>query len=324
MTFFRWSKIAATNATADPTCQWPEGMPPSQVNDSARGNMAASAKYRDDVAGAIATGGTSTAFTVSSNQGFTTLAYLDGQMVAFTPHTTSGGTATLNVDALGAKPLRQAPNVELPSGALIQGTPYVATYYNSSSEFILHGFAGTSYGIPLGAFMPYSGATAPNSAFVLPYGQAISRSTYATLFTLVSTTFGVGDGTTTFNLPDLRGRVVAGKDDMGGASANRLTGLSGGLNGDTLGATGGEEAHTLITAELPVITPTGTVTGNLTNQIASFVTDGGTGGSGIRPSVLSTVTLGSIATFNGASFGSGGAHNIVQPTIILPYIMRVI
>ena len=48
----------------------------------------------------------------------------------------------------------------------------------------------------------------------------------------------------------MRGRVVAGQDDMGGASANRLTDQSGGLNGDTLGDTGGSETHTLTTAQL--------------------------------------------------------------------------
>jgi microcystin-dependent protein len=67
-----------------------------------------------------------------------------------------------------------------------------------------------------------------------------------------------GDGSTTCNIPDCRGRVIAGKDDMGGTSANRLTNQSGGLNGDTLGAMGGSETHTLTEAQLPTITPAGT------------------------------------------------------------------
>lgn len=54
------------------------------------------------------------------------------------------------------------------------------------------------------------------------YGQAVSRTTYAALFAAIGTAFGAGDGTTTFNVPDLRGRAVAGKDDMGGSSAGRL------------------------------------------------------------------------------------------------------
>src|SRR5258708_2604472 len=76
--------------------------------------------------------------------------------------------------------------------------------------------------VPLGGLMPYIGSTAPNTAFVLPFGQAISRTTYATLFSLVSTTFGVGDGSTTFNIPDLRGRVIPGLDNMGGSAASRI------------------------------------------------------------------------------------------------------
>src|SRR5690606_30912733 len=86
--------------------------------------------------------------------------------------------------------------------------------------------------------------------FLMPYGQAVSRTTYSALFAKLGTTYGVGDGSTTFNLPDLRGRVAAGRDDMGGTSANRLTNQSGGLDGDTLGASGGSETHTLTEAEL--------------------------------------------------------------------------
>ena len=129
MSFWKWSRTASSNATADGSINWAEGQAPSTVNDSARAMMAAAAKYRDDISGAIVTGGSSTAYTVSSYQGFDTLAHLDGAMIAFTPHTTSGATVTLNVDGLGAKPLRQSPSgLELPAGALVQGTPYVATY----------------------------------------------------------------------------------------------------------------------------------------------------------------------------------------------------
>lgn len=331
MTFYKWSKTAASNGTADSTCPWPEGMAPSQVNDSARGNMAASAKFRDDISGALTTGGSSTAYTISSNQAFDTLAHMDGALIAFTPHTTSGATVTINVDALGAKPLRVAPSVELPTGALVQGTPYVATYFNSSSEWILHGLAGNPYSIPLGGFLPYVGTTAPNSAFVLPYGQAISRTTYSTLFSLISTTFGSGDGSTTFNIPDLRGRVVAGKDDMGGSSANRLTGLSGGVNGDTLGATGGAESHALTEAQNGPHDHGGlTGTVSHTHDLEAALVDGATGGN-IGQVVYRTGSTDFTAIEAEAahqhpitSSGSGTAHNNVQPTIILPYIMRVI
>jgi len=251
MSFWKWSRTAANNATADGSINWAEGQAPSTVNDSARAVMAAAAKYRDDIAGAIVTAGTSAAYTLTSSQSFDTLAHMDGAMLAFTPHTTSGGTCTLNVDGLGAKPLRSSPSVELLAGVLVQGTPYTVTYNNSDGAFYLKGFFGAP-GIPLGVALPYFGTTAPASAFALPSGQAISRSTYANLFSLFGTTYGTGDGSTTFNIPDLRGYLLAGKDDMGGSAANRITNAASGVDGVTLGATGGAQTITLSTAQMPV------------------------------------------------------------------------
>ena len=100
-----------------------------------------------------------------------------------------------------------------------------------------------------GMVMPFAGSSAP-SGWLLAYGQNVSRTTYADLFTAIGTTYGSGDGSSTFTLPDLRGRVVAGQDDMGG-SIDRLTNQTGGLDGDTLGATGGAETHTLTEAQMP-------------------------------------------------------------------------
>jgi len=80
--------------------------------------------------------------------------------------------------------------------------------------------------IPSGMLAPFAGTSAPSGWF-LCYGQAVSRTTYAALFTAIGTTYGTGDGSTTFNLPDLRGRTIAGVDDMGGSAASRLTGDNG-------------------------------------------------------------------------------------------------
>ena len=73
-------------------------------------------------------------------------------------------------------------------------------------------------GIPSGAVLPFAGTAAP-AGWLLCYGQAVSRTTYAALFNALGTAYGAGDGSTTFNLPDLRGRVPGGKDDMGGVAA---------------------------------------------------------------------------------------------------------
>lgn len=330
MTMYKWSQTANTNASADSTCTWAEGMAPSQVNDSARGNMAAIAKYRDDIAGAIATGGSSTAYTVTSYQVFDTLPHLGGQMVAFTPHTTNTGAAcTLNVDGLGAKPLRSTTNVELPAGTLIQGTPYIALYNNSDAAFYLHGFFGNPYNIPIGSTLDYWLSTAPNSSFVFPYGQAISRTTYATLFASMSTTYGVGDGSTTFNLPDLRGRVTGSPDNMGGSDIGRLTGSNISSVRTTLGGAGGEGTHILVTSEIPSHSHTATDSGhthvqhvNTVYNAAGAVVSGGAGSP--LNTVAGTVTGTGTANITVGNTGGGTAHNVVQPMILCNRIMRVI
>ncbi len=150
MTLYKWSQTASSDATADSTINWAEGQAPSSVNDSAPAMMAATAKYRDDIAGAIVTGGSSTAYTVASYEVFDTLAYLNGQMIAFPPHTTNGATVTLNVDGLGAKPLRSSPNTELLAGTIIQGTPYVAVYNSDDAAFYLRGVLRESVQYPTG------------------------------------------------------------------------------------------------------------------------------------------------------------------------------
>src|SRR5690348_5215211 len=120
--FFMWSTTPASNGNADTTVNFLEGQAPSTLNDSNRASMARLREWGNDIAGAIVTSGTSTGYTVSSNQRFDTLAHLNGQVIAFTPHATNGATVTLNVDSLGAKPLRTAPNADLLAGVLIQGT----------------------------------------------------------------------------------------------------------------------------------------------------------------------------------------------------------
>lgn len=156
--------------------------------------------------------------------------------------------------------------------------------------------------MPSGSLMPYAGSSAPTGYFLCD-GSAQSRTTYSALFAIIGTTYGSGDGSSTFNIPDLRGRVIAGQDNMGGSSANRLTGLSGGVDGDVLGGSGGAESHTLSIAEIPAHTHSVPASGSLPRGDSSFeaaTDDAGTSGS----------------------TGGGGAHNNVQPTIILNYIIK--
>jgi microcystin-dependent protein len=330
MTLYKWSQTAASDATADSTINWQEGQAPSTVNDSARAMMAATAKYRDDIAGAIVTSGSSTAYTVSSYQVFDSLAHLSGQMIAFTPHVTNGATVTLSVDSLTYKPLRTAPGVELLAGTIIQGTPYVATYNNSDGAFYLQGFYGNPYSVPLAASIDFWGSVAPNSLFAFPFGQAVSRTTYATLFAIMGTTYGTGDGSTTFNIPDLRGRVVAGVDNMGGAAAGRLT-SAGGVTGTTLGASGGNQTQTLLTTNLPPYTPTGSITNGaitISNSNPSFIANANAAGGGGNAGSVSPngITASQAAsTFTGAAQGGTSAPVVTLPPIICANpILRII
>src|SRR5260370_34148804 len=100
MALWKGSRTGPSNATADNTINWAEGMAPSAVNDSARAMMARLAEWRDDVSGTITTGGTASAYTLASNQGFDNFADMSVHMIAFVPHTTTAATATLNVDGL--------------------------------------------------------------------------------------------------------------------------------------------------------------------------------------------------------------------------------
>ncbi|MGM5033535.1 tail fiber protein [Tardiphaga sp. 803_E3_N1_3] len=331
MTLWKWSRTASTNATADSTCPFPEGMNPGALNDGTRGMMAAAAKYRDDIAGAIVTGGTSSAYSVSTFQGYDSLAHLDGAMIAFTPHTGNALAPTLNVDGQGAKPLRYAPNGDLPTNTLIQGTPYVALYNNTDSAWYLQGGALVNpFSIPLGAGIEYWDTVAPNSAFAFPLGQALSRTTYAGLFLKWGTRYGSGDGSTTFNMPNKQGRISA----MVEASASLLTSSYFGGNSTQLGAVGGLESHTVAMINLPPITPAGTVgifdPGHAHGYQTGSSTTAGPGGGGAlmqapaifqTTSVLTGITAGFFGTATG---GNSTPLRTVQPTMITNYIIRII
>lgn len=157
---------------------------------------------------------------------------------------------------------------------------------------------------PIGSGMDYYGTTAP-SEWIFPYGQDLSRTTYSELFAVLGTTYGAGDGSTTFTLPDKRGRASFGKDNMGGTSANRLTGQSGGIDGDTLGDVGGSETHALTAAENGPHTHTVTAGSDTTT-------------SGVVPSLSNSVPDDSFTT---NSSGSGNPHNNLPPGIVCNYII---
>lgn len=110
--------------------------------------------------------------------------------------------------------------------------------------------------IPPGAMMPYAGSTAPDG-WLLCDGTAYSRATYANLFAAISTTFGSGNGSTTFNLPNTKGRTLVGAGTGAGGGSSASSGvISGGsaLTARPLGSWYGTESVTLIANNLPAHT----------------------------------------------------------------------
>lgn len=143
--------------------------------------------------------------------------------------------------------------------------------------------------------------------------------------TLFGCPYGLGDGSTTFTIPDARGRVLAGADAMGGTAASRMTlARSQGSYGN-LGASGGAESHTLTEAELPSITGSLTMHGQengthiytATGKFTSSTTITNKYQAG-HAATTGANSLGPV-TF---SFGSDTAHNNVQPTLLVNYIIK--
>lgn len=188
--------------------------------------------------------------------------------------------------------------------------------------------------IPIGTCMSYAGATEPTN-WVFAYGQAISRVTFANAFAVYSTTYGAGDGSTTFNMPDVRGRVLAGRDNMGGSAANRLTSTVMTPDGNTAGAVGGAQTHTLAIGEIPahnhnVVDPghvhtaygLGSVGNNLVNGTDRAVGTADGTNAGLFQSVFVSVVA-STTGISTQNAGGGGAHQNTQPTMIMNTICKV-
>lgn len=195
---------------------------------------------------------------------------------------------------------------------------------DSSTKLATTAFVIANGGLPppIGSVIAYAGTSAPSANWAICNGQAISRTTFAVLFALLGITFGSGDGTTTFNIPDLRGRVVAGVD----GGANRLTTAT--MTSQALAGTGGTELRTLVTGNLPPYTPTGTNAPNAggVNPLAVAAGSSGTqftGNPGTNTYTVVNFNTLTVPFTGGAQGGSSTAFGIVQPTMELNQLMRV-
>lgn len=175
--------------------------------------------------------------------------------------------------------------------------------------FIVGGrLSGEPGGSPIGAVTAFAGAAAP-AGWLIADGSAVSRTTYALLFALLSTTYGAGDGSTTFNLPDLRGRAPIG--------------VSG---GHARGASGGAETTTLSTSQLPAHDH-GSV-GDHTHTVQSYTVDDRTKAASLFSTLLPTPSGTNTSSAAGghthSSVGSGASVPIMSPYLTLPYIIRAL
>lgn len=228
----------------------------------------------------------------------------------------AGDTFTGDVTIQGATTLATATATTLAD--LTDSSTNVAT-----TSFVQQNIAALDP-LPAGMIVPFAGTSTP-TGWLICDGSAVNRITYAALYAALSTTYGPGDGSATFNLPDLRGRVPAGKDNMGtNGDADNMTTAGAGIDGNSLGATGGAQTVTLTHQQsgLPAHGHSDTfgvrrVTGTDDNNQPHAGYIKGTGTS------ISTDTGGIGGSVTDASAADASqAHNNVQPTIILNYIVK--
>lgn len=168
--------------------------------------------------------------------------------------------------------------------------------------------------VPPGSLLMFAGGAAPEG-YLLCDGSAVSRTTYNVLFSAIGTTWGVGDGTTTFNLPDLRGRGPLG------------AGTGAGLSARTLGASGGAETVTLTSAEMPSHTHTHNANGGAGSGAdpstgLAYANGANTASAGLDSSNGEPNLYTNPIALSINSTGGGGAHANMQPFAVVNFIVK--
>lgn len=261
MTIYTWSITADENDTADSTINWAEFQDPDTVNNSARAMMARLSEFRDDLIPTRSTTGANNAYLVTAAAA--PASFSADFVVWFRADRTNTGSSTLKVNALPAKPLRARSGAGLAPGEIQVGTIVGAYYSLATDEFLIvnSGYHAnallpsmvTAYavGLKAGMITDWAGPDLP-TGYLWCNGDAVSRTEYADLFAAIGTTFGAGNGSTTFNVPDLRGRATFGRGPTG-----RITPGGSGIDASSLGAAGGVEATFIVRNHLPNVDMTG-------------------------------------------------------------------
>lgn len=224
---YDWSLMAASNANSDDNINWQEGQPPSTVNNSSRSMMQRVRELLSDLGGVTSTTGTANIITFTSKSPFSS--YVDGIRVSFRASNTNTGSATLNVNSVGAKPIFTVSantGVAPLAGGNITANGIYELIYSSALDSNSGGWLllnPTALFKPVGAYEIMAAPVIP-SGYLYCDGRDISRSTYSALFSVIGTRFGSGDGSTTFRLPDWRGVFMRGWDDGRGVDSGRVFG----------------------------------------------------------------------------------------------------
>lgn len=286
--------------------------------------MAALSRFIADLNGTKSTGGSSNAYTVAAaNIDHTALS--NGLMISVRASFTNTGASTFNLNSIGAKKIKKFKNVggtvsesDLSAGDIGQNGHYVLQYDTSLDSaagawVLINPTVDVNAGIT-GEIRAYaSGPASPPAGWLWCDGSGVSRTTYANLFAAISTQYGGGDGFTSFNVPDLRGRTIVGKDDIGGSGIGRVTiGLSG-IAGTVLGATGGTETVTLTTANLASHSHSGSAStvgdhshGGLTGLAGAHDHGGATGGQSATHTHAASTSAETTTHTHGVSGATGG------------------
>ena len=185
----------------------------------------------------------------------------------------------------------------------------------SNYEATKYDFSGANLtgieGIPTGTIVPWSTGSVP-TGFLECNGAAVSRSTYSGLFAVVSTTYGAGDGASTFNLPDLQDKVAISK------SGTTALASTGGANtvASTGNVSGNAAAHTLSSPEMPGHShPTAGNRTNSSNAHPSF-------NVGFSPSNTGSTGGGGSHTHNVSATFAGDATSVLQPYLTVMYVIK--